>query len=229
MAQGNSVRRIIDARDIANVVTFLASPKSVAINGDVIAAAVLETGRFRREDATYVWAILAGSAAGLLASTLGRLYASTSYALHDTKTPVRCALGRVALGTVLGYLGAIPLPRALGIPALWGAAGLTAASGIAAWVEMFMLRRFLSERIGAIGLAGPYATRLWLAAVSGAAVAWVIRLALPPLHPVLAAVIVLIPFGLVFMGLTLAFRIPEASRLLARLIGASARRAVVRD
>jgi NAD(P)-dependent dehydrogenase (short-subunit alcohol dehydrogenase family) len=38
MAQGNSVRRIIDARDIAHVVAFLASPKSIAINGDVVAA-----------------------------------------------------------------------------------------------------------------------------------------------------------------------------------------------
>jgi NAD(P)-dependent dehydrogenase (short-subunit alcohol dehydrogenase family) len=38
MAEGNSVRRIIGAADIANVVTFLASPLSVAINGDAIAA-----------------------------------------------------------------------------------------------------------------------------------------------------------------------------------------------
>ncbi len=38
MAAGNSVRRIIDAREIAYVVAFLASPKSIAINGDVIAA-----------------------------------------------------------------------------------------------------------------------------------------------------------------------------------------------
>jgi len=38
LAQGNSIRRIIDAGDIANVVVFLASPKSLAINGDVIAA-----------------------------------------------------------------------------------------------------------------------------------------------------------------------------------------------
>ena len=37
-AAGNSVRRIIDAADIANVVAFLASPKSVAITGDAIAA-----------------------------------------------------------------------------------------------------------------------------------------------------------------------------------------------
>ena len=38
MANANSVKRIIDATDIAYIVTFLASPRSVAINGDVIAA-----------------------------------------------------------------------------------------------------------------------------------------------------------------------------------------------
>ena len=39
MAQGISIRRMIDAKEIAYVVTFLASPKSVAINGDAIAVA----------------------------------------------------------------------------------------------------------------------------------------------------------------------------------------------
>ena len=38
MAEGNFVRRLIDAREVAYVVAFLASPRSVAINGDVIAA-----------------------------------------------------------------------------------------------------------------------------------------------------------------------------------------------
>lgn len=38
MAEANSLKRLIDAREIAYVVAFLASPKSVAINGDVIAA-----------------------------------------------------------------------------------------------------------------------------------------------------------------------------------------------
>ncbi len=38
MAAGNSVRRIIDARDIAYVVAMLASPRCVAVNGDAIAA-----------------------------------------------------------------------------------------------------------------------------------------------------------------------------------------------
>jgi NAD(P)-dependent dehydrogenase (short-subunit alcohol dehydrogenase family) len=35
---GNLVGRMIDAREVAYVVTFLASPKSVAIDGDAIAA-----------------------------------------------------------------------------------------------------------------------------------------------------------------------------------------------
>ena len=38
MSQGNSVRTFIDASDIAYVVTMLASPLAIAINGDSIAA-----------------------------------------------------------------------------------------------------------------------------------------------------------------------------------------------
>ncbi|HEX5416618.1 MAG TPA: SDR family oxidoreductase [Chloroflexota bacterium] len=38
LAEANSLKRLIDAREVAYVVAFLASPKSVAINGDVIAA-----------------------------------------------------------------------------------------------------------------------------------------------------------------------------------------------
>ena len=38
MAEGISVGRIIDSSEIAYLVAFLCSPKSVALNGDVIAA-----------------------------------------------------------------------------------------------------------------------------------------------------------------------------------------------
>ena len=37
MAEGNSIRKLIDAAEIAWVVAFLASPRSIAINGDAIA------------------------------------------------------------------------------------------------------------------------------------------------------------------------------------------------
>lgn len=38
LAKNNTIHRAVDASDIANVVVFLASPKSVAITGDTIAA-----------------------------------------------------------------------------------------------------------------------------------------------------------------------------------------------
>src|SRR5205823_12707656 len=124
--------------------------------GDIVAAALFECGRFGHEDSIYVWGILAGSGVGLLASTLGRLYSSTYYALRDTRTPLRYALVRVGLTTILGYLFAVPIPQALRIPVVWGAAGLTASAGIAGWVEMLLLRRTLNSRIGHTGLAPDY-------------------------------------------------------------------------
>src|SRR5207249_3079448 len=184
--------------------------------GDVVAAALLQTGRFTHSDALYVWGILAGSGVGLLASTLGRLYSSTYYALRDTRTPLRYALVRVALTTVLGYLFAIPLPRALGMNTVWGAAGLTASAGIAGWVEMLMLRRTLNSRIGNTGLPADYVIKLWSAAIAGAAVAWVAKTHVPAMHPALTAVFILGPYGLVFFAATFALKIPEASNALKR-------------
>jgi putative peptidoglycan lipid II flippase len=184
--------------------------------GDVIAAALLQTGRFRYEDAVYVWAILAGAAIGLLPSTLGRLYSSTYYALRDTRTPLRYALIHVAVATILGYAFAIPLTRWLGIPAVWGAAGLTIAASIGGWTEMLMLRRKLNARIGDTGLPITYALKLWAAAVAGAAAAWGVKVLLPSMHPAIIAVLVLAPYGLVFFAVTVALRIPEAATALRR-------------
>jgi putative peptidoglycan lipid II flippase len=185
--------------------------------GDVIAAALLQTGRFRHADAIWVWRILAGSTVGLLASTLGRLYSSTYYALRDTRTPLNYAVVRVALTTGFGYLFAFPLPRALGVDPLWGAAGLTASAGIAGWVEMLLLRRTLNRRIGQTGLPVNYVIKLWSAAAAAAVAAWAIKMATPGLHPVVIAAFVLLPYGLVFLAMTFALRIPEATSALSRL------------
>ena len=38
MAEGNTIRHIVDAKEVAYVIAFLASPKSISINGDAIAA-----------------------------------------------------------------------------------------------------------------------------------------------------------------------------------------------
>ena len=186
--------------------------------GDVMAGALYQNGKFGRSDTVYVWAILAGSAVGLLASTLGRLYASTYYALHDTRTPLRFAIVRVSLTTLLGYLFSIPLPDALGVPRQWGAVGLTASAGLAGWVEFVLLRRSLNRRIGWTGLPLSYVSKLWLSAALSAAAAWGLKLAFGPVHPILLAALVLTPYGLLFFTLTSAFGLAESRALVGRVL-----------
>jgi putative peptidoglycan lipid II flippase len=192
--------------------------------GDVMAGALYQNGKFGRSDTVYVWAILAGSAVGLLASTLGRLYASTYYALHDTRTPLRYAVARVFLTTALGYLFSLPLPDALGIPRQWGAVGLTASAGIAGWVEFALLRRGLNRRIGWTGIPFSYVSKLWVSAAASAAVAWGIRLLLGPVHPIPLAVLVLTPYGLLYFALTSAWGLPESRAVVGRFTRLLSRR-----
>src|SRR5436309_1104444 len=192
-------------------IAFFIVPSVMAmmVFGDVMTGALYQTGRFNRSDSTYVWGILAGSTIGLLASTLGRLYASTYYALHDTRTPLRYAIIRVALTTGLGYVFAIPLPALIGLDPKWGAAGLTASAGIAGWVEFALFRRKLNQRIGRTGLALGYVSKLWLSAIGGGAIGWLIKIAIGQPHPVIIAALVLIPYGLCYFALTSLFRLPE--------------------
>ena len=168
-------------------------------------------------DARYVWGIVAGSAVGLLASTLGRLYSSTYYALRDTRTPLRFAVIRVALTTVLGYLCALPLPRRPRHHPRWGVAGLTASAGVAGWVEFTLLRRTLNARIGTTGCP----PRLWHA--SGRPQRQRRR---PPgrpgssighHRPIVVAVPVLGVYGIVYFGAAYLLRVEECVGTLERV------------
>ena len=199
-------------------IAFFIVPSVVAMMafGDVMTGALYQTGRFNHADSTYVWGILAGSTIGLLASTLGRLYASTYYALHDTRTPLRYAVIRVVLTTALGYVFAIPLPRMLGIDPKWGAAGLTASAGIAGWVEFVLLRASLNRRIGKTGLSLSYVARLWLSAIGGASIGWGMRFAIGQRHPIIVAALVLLPYGLAYFAIASLFRITEANAVVRR-------------
>ena len=186
--------------------------------GDVLAAALFQTGRFTGADATYVWSILAGSAVGLLASTMGRLYASTYYALRDTRTPLRFAVVRVTLGTALGFCAALLLPRALGVDPRWGAAGLAAASGIAGWTEFLLLRRTLRHRIGRTGLAPSHLARLWIAAAAAAAAGLAVKLGLGVTQPILRAGLAIGAFGAVYLLATWAIGVNDSHTLVRRLM-----------
>jgi putative peptidoglycan lipid II flippase len=200
-------------------ITFLVVPSVVGflVLGDVIVSAIYQSGRFLHSDAIYVWGILAGSTVGLLASTLGRLYSSGYYALRDTRTPLRFAILRVFLTTLLGYLAALPLPRLLGIEQRWGVAGLTISAGIASWVEFTLLQRGLRRRIGQVGVPLSLLGQVWTAALLAAGVARGVLYALGHHGPILLAVVVLFIYGILFFGLATLFKLPEANSMLGML------------
>ena len=224
-------------------IAFFVIPSVVAFValGRRLVAALYQTGRFGDDDTRYVWYILVGSAVGLLAATLGRLYSSAFYALRDTRTPLRFAVIRVVLTGALGYLFAfplrpamvaalevvgVPLPRIAGGTLGLGAIGLTASAGLAGWVEFLLLRTALGSRIGRVQLALGFQLRLWLSAMVGAAAALGVdrlyaRLAAGErllTHPISAAVVVLGVYGAAyFLGAILA-GVPEAKRTIGRLL-----------
>jgi len=212
------LRRRLDA-GLRNIAFFIV-PSAMAFLalGGVVASAVLLGGKFKPEDATYVWGILAGSAVGLLASTLGRLYSSTYWALRDTRTPLRFAIVRVALTTALGCVCALWLPGWLGIDRKWGVAGLTASAGVAGWVEFTLLRRALNRRIGKTGLPASLVARLWASAGVAAALAWGVKFAIGHHRADVAAAIVLGAYGIAYFAMAYLLRIEECAETVGKIL-----------
>jgi len=223
-------------------IAFYVMPSFVAFLalGDVIVAALFQTGRFGPDDTRLVYFTLVGFSISLLATTGSRLFSSTFFALRDTRTPARFAALRVLNSGVLGFLLMVvfePItifglrlgPWGLGhlhAGALrFGAVGLGLGAGIAAWIEWWNLRQTLRRRIGPVGAGARPLARMLAAALAGAAVGWGVRLALPPLHPIATAVLVCGIFGVVYLGVAALFGLREV-RGIARRFGLG--RAVVR-
>lgn len=206
--------------------------------GDIIVAALYQTGEFGRTDTLLVYFTLAAYAIGLVASTGTRLFSSTFFALRDTRTPARYAAIRVATAALLGFLLMIQFEpvQLFGFqvgPGLFGdlrigerrlgAVGLALGAGIAAWVEWALLRNALRSRLGRIGVHASVFIRMFGAALAGAGGAWLIRWLVPTPGPLLAAVLLLGVFGIVYLSLATLLGLGEAGALLDRLRAASRR------
>jgi len=224
-------------------VAFFVVPTVVAfiLIGREMVAALFQTGNFRANDAAFVWFILIGSTVGLLAATQGRLYSSAFFALRDTRKPFRFALIRIVISASLAYMVAVPfrsffidllssltegrLPIVQGGLISLGAVGLTAASGIGAWVEFLLLRREMEKRIGPARLAPSYMARLWIASVSAglcalyavAPVAVIVRQYAPRsmTHIAIAAVVATI-FGTIYFGAAALLKVEEVRSVTSR-------------
>lgn len=199
-------REVLAARVAAALrrVSYFVIPSAIAYLalGDVVIAALYETGEFRAAQTLVTWGVLAAFALGLPVSACSRALSSVFYALRDTKTPARIAYVRVLVSIVIGVIAMIPLDR-YGFSGLrLGAAGLAMGASCAAWVEFVMLRRALARKIGAHGPGAGPIVRLTLAASLAAALGVVLQLILPPAQPWVVALETLLPFGVLYLVAT---------------------------
>ncbi len=210
-------RQLVNAQQMI-VVLVVPSVVAFLFLGDVMFAMLFQRGHFTAADTRYDWGILAGSAVGLLATTIARLYSNAFYALGDTKTPTRFAVIRVALVAALGYLLAITVPPLIGIDLKWGAAGLTISAGFAGWVEFALLRRSLQSRIGSLAIPVPLMSKTWIAALSAAAVATSLRWFVPADQLVLRGVLLIGVYGGLYLSLAHLMRLFEVRALFSRAL-----------
>jgi putative peptidoglycan lipid II flippase len=151
---------------------------------------------------------------------MARLYATTLFALQDTRTPQRCAIARVIAGGALGVTGAFWGARALGLDTQWSVAFLSLGSAMAAWLEFALLRRFVVRRIGETGVREGTWWRIMLAALVAAAAGVALHRAIGDQPGLLMMLAILAVFAIAYGGMALVLRVPEA----ASIVGALRRR-----
>jgi putative peptidoglycan lipid II flippase len=185
--------------------------------GPLILKILYRGGAFDAETARLVWLVLIGSTLGLLATTQGRVFASSFYALRDARTPLRVAVLRVILSTGLGALLAFAGPGLLGVDRSYGTIGLTAGLGISGWIEWLMLKRSLEKRVGAIGVPVSYLARIWAAALAPAGAIFALLARNPAwIDSFARAGALLAVYGASYLILAIALRVDEVSDLVRR-------------
>ena len=232
-------------------IAFYVVPSAVGFMalGDVIVGALFRTGSFDHADVVLVWIVLAGFAVGLLATTSSRLLQSALYGAGDARTPAKIAALRVVLSAGIGVVlmlqldriaitpgglsltGTLPALRPLSLSARQGAefkhlgaAGLSVAAGLSAWVEFALLRRTLQHRVDRPIRPGGQALRRTLVAAGVAGlVALGTRLLVGGLHPILGALVALPLTGAAY--LVVAHRLDlEEAHVLVRAVRRRVRR-----
>lgn len=180
--------------------------------GNVITAAIYQTGAFGGPEVRVTWAVLAAYALGMPASALSRLLSSAFYAMRDTRTPARIAYVRVALALGAGLAMMFPLDRLAVGELRLGATGLALGASLAAWLELLLLRRSLRRSIGLPGVGGSRLVRMGTAGVAATGSGLLVLDWLPTSVPWLQALGTLAPFVGVYLVATIALRVAQPLR-----------------
>jgi putative peptidoglycan lipid II flippase len=224
-------------------IAFFVVPTMVAyvVIGDLIVAAVFESGEFGGRDVLQVWLVLAVHAVGLLAASGSRLLQSVLYGLGEPGTPARAAAVRVALSLglglvlmfqfdrvviaadgldVVGDLPALtPMPEEFRDPAVaegrhhLGAVGLSLAAAAGAWIEYRLLRQAVRRRVAGVSIGGGRIRPVLVAAAMSGVVGIGVRVLVDKWVPVLAAIVSVGAAGTVYLLGASLLGVPESRRL----------------
>ncbi|MFW5950941.1 MAG: murein biosynthesis integral membrane protein MurJ [Gemmatimonadota bacterium] len=200
-------------------IAFFVVPTAVGyfVIGRVIIAALFERGEFEPSDTIWTHFILMGYTVGLIATTGTRLFSSAYFALQDTKTPAKYAAVRVGLAAVAGGSLMLLGQNVVVAGKPLSPAGLALGSGLAAWVEWYLLRRELRSRIGPTLPPIRVLGKMVGAALGAAAVGRGLMTVLPDWNAVFQALVILLVYAAVYFAVAAALGLPEVGRSLARV------------
>jgi len=99
--------------------------------------------------------------------------------------------------SVSSLVGMDPAGKALRL----GAVGLALASGVGAWLELFLLRKALAARVSGSFLPGREMVRMTALALAAAVPAALLWWLLPPFHVILRAGAVMGIYAVLYLGL----------------------------
>lgn len=144
---------------------FIGLPASAGLIAlrDPLATTLFQGGRFSAEDSAMVAWVLLGYAPAIWAYSIQQVATRAFYAMGDSRTPMRVALAMVALNLTLNLI------------LIWtplGVAGLAWSTATTAIVQVAIILRLLSRRIGPVTDAA--VSRSWLRSLLVACVTGVV-------------------------------------------------------
>lgn len=230
------------------LIAFLVAPTVVAyvVIGDLVVAALLQTGEFGRADTVQVWMILAVHAVGLPATTGSRLLQSALYGLGKPRSAARIAIVRVAVALALGALLMFSFDRVVvgpeglsvvgDVPAFMplpadvrnsvpveeqkhlGAVGLALAAGAASLLEYRLLRRALLRQGVRIAMTTGHILRTAVAAGISGIAAGAVRFVVGDLTPVVAGAAAVVVTAMVYLAASWRLGVPESRQVVGLLV-----------
>lgn len=148
--------------------------------GDLAVALVYQRREFGADSTALVAAILAAYAAGLVAMSSLKLFASGFHALQDTRTPM--AIAAVAVGTGIAVsLGLTLWMRSAGAGA-YAAVGIVLGGVVGSWLNLGLMSVVLARRLDGLFDRASFiaAGRLVVATAAAAGIGWLVRSWLEP-------------------------------------------------